>query len=84
MAQQIVEAASAPDPSTLQPLHADALLREHDDLRALRRRLETATEALIRVGDQLKARASWCPDCDHNRRYSGSQDGGPDPHGGRP
>ena len=81
MAQSTQETDFAPD---LKPSPADALRDEHDHLRALRRRLETATEALIRVSDQLTARAPWSQGCKDDRKHDGADAGEPDPDGGRP
>ncbi len=60
MAHPTHEADIVSSPSPRQPLPADALQTERDHLQALRRRLETAAEALARFHDQLQARASGC------------------------
>ncbi len=55
MAQSTQEADIAPD---LKPSPANTLEREQDHVRALRQRLNTAAEALVRVRNRLHARAA--------------------------
>ena len=81
MSQQTKEADVAPN---LKSSEANALEYEHNHFRALHRRLEAAAEALKRVRDQLRARASWGRGCDHNCTHDGSEAGEPEPDGGRP
>ncbi len=84
MAHQIHKADTVFSPSIPQSSPADAVQSERDHLQALRRRLETAAEALARVRDQLQARASGCQSGDRDREHDGAQAGAPDPDGGRP
>ena len=63
--------------------HQDhALLCEHDQLRALRRRLETAAEALSKHSNQLKAQAFQGGHCHHARNHDDAAES--DPDGGKP
>ena len=81
MTQPVQEADVAPD---LKSSEANALGYEHNHFRALHRRLEAAAEALKRVRDQLRARASWDQGCDHDPKHDRCVYNRPDPDGGRP
>jgi len=81
MTQPVQEADVAPD---LKSSEANALDYEHNHFRALHRRLEAAAEALKRVRDQLRARASWGQGYDHDGTSDGPEVGEPEPDGGRP
>ena len=82
MAYQIREADTVLSPSP-QSLGPDTLQSEQDHLQALRRRLEAATEALSRVGDQLQVRAAGCQGRDEDREHDRTKEGDLDPEGGR-
>ncbi len=81
MSQETNEADIAPD---LKSSEANALDYEHNHFRALHRRLEAAAEALKRVRDQLRARASWGQGYDHDGTHDGPEAGEPEPDGGGP
>jgi hypothetical protein len=81
MSQQTKEVDVASD---LNPSDANALEYEHSHFRALHRWLEAAAEALIRVRDQLRARAFQGGHCHDGREYDAAHAGKPDPDGGRP
>ena len=81
MTQPAESADVAPD---LKSSEVNAPEGEHHHFRARYRRLEAAAEALKRVRDQLRARASWDQSCDHDRKHDRCEDNCPDPDGGRP
>ncbi len=83
MAHPIHEAGTVPNPSTLPSLRVGTARSEHEHLQALRRRLETAAQALSRVRDQLQARAAGYQGRDEDREPDRTQAGDLNPEGGR-
>jgi len=79
MSQPAESAEVTPD---LKSSEANDLQCEHDHLRVLRRRFETAAEALTQVHGQLKARGFQNGDCPDHRKHNADLDE-TEPDGGR-
>ena len=81
MSQQTKKADVAPD---LNPSEANDLRRQQDHLQALCRRFETATAALSKRYNQLKAQAFQGGHCHDARNHDDAAAAESDPDGGKP
>jgi hypothetical protein len=78
MDYRIPDADAAPPASPSQALPPDPLQDEHDRLRILCQRLETAAASLLRLRDKLQAQASERQEPHREQRNGGAGAGSPE------